>query len=256
MRRDKEEWLKQKIEDDLEAMADEREKLLMELEELQDIHMPAEKLEEIHREIEARKRVRPKVRVRLKAVLVAAAAMVLVIGLGIASSGSKLYVPNILQRNVGNEVTTKVNNVDAVESQYGNEYGEEEVCQEIEEKLGLIAPRLIYKPEGMALIDYDINEEDNEAIMKYEYDECRIHIYISRYFGDSLINFQTDGELLDTVLMESCGLEIPVYKYQNQETEDYFMVSFDYMNTCYFISGMIEQSEFEKILENILIKNI
>lgn len=252
MRRDKEEWLKQKIEDDLEAMADEREKLLMELEELQDIHMPAEKLEEIHREIEARKRVRPKVRVRLKAVLVAAAAMVLVVGLGIASSGSKLYVPNILQRNVGNEVTTKVNNVDAVESGYD----EEEVYQKIKEELGVIPPRLVYKPKGMLLVDYVINAEDNEAIMKYEYEECRVHIYISRYFGDSLINFQTDGELLDTVLVESCGLEVPVYKYQSQKAEEYFMASFDYMSTYYLISGMIEQSEFQKILENILIKNI
>lgn len=252
MRRDKEEWLKQKIEDDLEAMADEREKLLMELEELQDIHMPAEKLEEIHREIEARKRVRPKVRVRLKAVLVAAAAMVLVIGLGIASSGNKLYVPEILQLERGKEVQTIVENTESLYS----EYDEEQVCLEIEEELGVVPPRLIYKPKGMVLVDYVINAEDKEGVIEYGYEECRVHIYISRYFGDSLINFQTDGELLDTVLVESCGLEVPVYKYQSREAEDYFMSSFEYLNTYYFISGMIEQSEFQKILENIAIKNI
>lgn len=252
MRRDKEEWLKQKIEDDLEAMADEREKLLMELEELQDIHMPAEKLEEIHREIEARKRVRPKVRVRLKAVLVAAAAMVLVIGLGIASSGSKLYVPNILQLERGKEVTTKVNNTEAVKSKFD----EESVCQEIEEELGVIPPRLIYKPEGTILLDYVVQTEDKEAYMEYECNERYIHVYISKYYGDSVINFQTDGELLNTIVMESCGLEVPVYKYQDQEGNNYFMSSFEYLNTYYFISGMIEQSEFQKILENIAIKNI
>ncbi len=55
MRQEKEEWLRQKIEEDLEALAEEREKLLMELEELQDIDMPVEKLEDIHREIEVRR---------------------------------------------------------------------------------------------------------------------------------------------------------------------------------------------------------
>lgn len=252
MKQDKEEWLKQKIEADLEAMADEREKLLMELEELQNIHMPEEKLEDIHREIEARKRIHSRGRIRLKALLVAAAAMVLVVGLGVASSGSKLYVPEIFQLERGKEIQTIIENTDSLYS----EYDEEQVCLEIEEELGVIPPRLIYKPKGMALVDYVVNVEDEEAIMKYEYDESRVHIYISKYYGDSVISLQTDGVILDTILVESCGLEVPVYKYQDPEAKDYFMVSFEYLNTYYFISGMIEQSEFEKILENILIKNI
>lgn len=255
MRREEEEWLKQKIEEDLEAIAEEREKLLMELEELQDIHMPAEKLEDIHREIEARKRVHSRGRIRLRAVLVAAAAMVLVVGLGLASSGSKLYVPEIFERSVGNDVTTKVNNTEAVEREYGDEYGEKEVCLEIEEKLGVIAPRLLYKPEGMILLDYTINIEDNDATLEYKYEERLFHVYISKYYGDSVVNVQTDGELLNTIIMESCGLQVPVYQYEDPEKNDYFITYFEYLNTYYLISGMISQDEFQKILENILIKN-
>ena len=40
MKRDKDDWLDQKITEELLAMADEREKELMEMEELQDIEKP------------------------------------------------------------------------------------------------------------------------------------------------------------------------------------------------------------------------
>ena len=49
MKRDKDDWLDQKITEELLAMADEREKELMEMEELQDIDMPIEKFEDIKR---------------------------------------------------------------------------------------------------------------------------------------------------------------------------------------------------------------
>ena len=56
MKRDKDDWLDQKITEELLAMADEREKELMEMEELQDIDMPIEKFEDIKREAERRRR--------------------------------------------------------------------------------------------------------------------------------------------------------------------------------------------------------
>lgn len=252
MRQDKEEWLKQRIEDDLDALAEERIKLLTEMEELQDIHMPMEKLDDIHREIEARKRTRSGFRLRRRAFFVAAAAMVLVVGLGVASSGSKLYVPEILRRNIGNEVTTKINNTEVI----AHQYDEEEVRKEIQEELGVLVPRLFYKPEGMWLIDYSVNADVLEAILKYEYEEQRIYIYVSKNYSDSAINFQTDDKEVDRITVESCGFEVPVYEYQDPEKNNYYITEFEYLNTYYFISGMLELSEFQKILENILIKNV
>lgn len=252
MRQDKEEWLKQKIEEDLDALAEERVKLLMELEELQNIHMPAEKLDDIHREIEARNRTRSRLWIRRRAFLAAAAALVLVMGFGAVSSGSKLYVPKVFHREHGNEVSIEVDNTETIEHQYD----EEEVRQEIEEELGVIVPRLFYKPAKMVLIDYSLDIKAKEAIIKYGYDKYQMYIYISKDYSDSTIGFQTDNEVVDKVTVESCGLEIPVYEYQDPEKKEYFMASFEYLNTYYFISGMIEKREFQKILENILIKNV
>lgn len=255
MRQEKEEWLRQKIEEDLEALAEEREKLLMELKELQDIDMPVEKLEDIHREIEVRRHTRLRAGIRLKALTVSAAAMVLILGMGVASTGSRLYVPKIFQQERGDEVTTKVNNSEAIASQYGNEYGEEEACREIEEKLGVISPRLVYKPEGMVLAEYEVIDDQNGAFMKYEYNGNYLYFYIRKNYTDSLFSLHVDGEVQDSIIMDSCGLEVSVYKYQDSEKNTYFEASFEYLNTYYSVSGMIDLEEFRKIMENILIKS-
>ena len=227
----------------------------MELEELQDIDMPVEKLEDIHREIEVRRHTRLRAGIRLKALTVSAAAMVLILGMGVASTGSRLYVPKIFQQERGDEVTTKVNNSEAIASQYGNEYGEEEACREIEEKLGVISPRLVYKPEGMVLAEYEVIDDQNGAFMKYEYNGNYLYFYIRKNYTDSLFSLHVDGEVQDSIIMDSCGLEVSVYKYQDSEKNTYFEASFEYLNTYYSVSGMIDLEEFRKIMENILIKS-
>ena len=56
MQREMDEWLEQKIDEDLDAWAEERMKMLMESEELQDIHMPEDSLEKLHQKRNARKK--------------------------------------------------------------------------------------------------------------------------------------------------------------------------------------------------------
>ena len=214
-----------------------------------------EKLEDIHREIEVRRHTRLRAGIRLKALTVSAAAMVLILGMGVASTGSRLYVPKIFQQERGDEVTTKVNNSEAIASQYGNEYGEEEACREIEEKLGVISPRLVYKPEGMVLAEYEVIDDQNGAFMKYEYNGNYLYFYIRKNYTDSLFSLHVDGEVQDSIIMDSCGLEVSVYKYQDSEKNTYFEASFEYLNTYYSVSGMIDLEEFRKIMENILIKS-
>lgn len=251
MKRSEEEWLEEKILDDLEELADEREKLLMESEELQDTDMPMEKLEEIHRETERRTRRHVRRRVHLRAALAAAAIMVLFVGAGVVSSGKKLYIPQIIQNFRGTEVSTKVENTDSVYS----EYDEEEICQEIEEKLGVLPVRFKYRIKNMKIEEYSLNEKTKEVITKYQCGEYYLYVYISKDYKKSTISIQTDGALLDTIKIESCDMEIPVYIYDDTEGGEYYSVEFEYLNTYYAISGRMEKEDFFKILENILIKN-
>ena len=249
---DLDEWLKDRIDEDLMAMADEREKLLMESEELQDIDMPAERLQDIHREVETRKQADKRVNIRRRMMIAVAAVAVLCVGMGVVGTGSKLYRPEITEQELGADTTTKINNNNAED----REYDEEKVCQEVEEKLGVLSIRFGYQPVGMRLIRYNIEEKTSEAILEYGVEERKIYIYISKDYSNSSINYQTDGEKRDTLIIDSNKLEIEVFKYQDSTEKPYYISSFEYLNTYYSIHGIMEHDEFIKILENILIKNV
>lgn len=191
-------------------------------------------------------------RIRLRAALAAALVAILALGVGMVGSGKKVYLPVVSQREDGDESTTKVNNSD---SAVASSYDEEEVCQEIEDQLGVLPIRFGYQPKGMQLENYWIKYE-NEVILKYAFDENKLHVYISKDADMSSIEVKTDQDEIGTVQMEAISRKVPVYKYQNSEGETYFQVSFEYLNTYYSITGMTTEEEFKKILENIVTKNV
>lgn len=252
MRQDSDEWLEEKIDEDLMAWADAEERRIMEDEELQNVTMSEEKLEDIRREIRRRRRKTSLFgKTRRRMLIAVAAVMVLLLGMGIVGSTKKLYIPVIMQKERGDEVNTKVNNTELL----GSEYDEEAVCQEIEEKLGVLPVRFKYRPEGMVLTDYILDESSGEAILEYTVKNRILHVFIYEKNNDSSINSQKDGETLDEVLVESCGLTVPVQQVEGSPTESYYVTTFEYLNTYYSISSNIVEEEFQKIIENILIKN-
>ena len=192
-------------------------------------------------------------RIRLRAALAAALVAILALGVGMVGSGKKVYLPVVSQREDGDESTTKVNNSD---SAVASSYDEEAVCQEIEDQLGVLPVRFGYQPQGMQLQEYWINEDATEAIIKYTCGEKKLHVYMSKDYNNSSINFKVDGESKDVVNMSAMRMEIPVYQYEDSEKNQYYQVSFEYLNTYYSLSGLIDKEEFKQILENIIIKNV
>ena len=190
-------------------------------------------------------------RIRLRAALAAALVAILALGVGMVGSGKKVYLPVVSQREDGDESTTKVNNS---EEGIARSYSEEEVCQEIEDQLGVLPVRFGYRPKEMTLEKYRITEE-KEVVLKYVCESGTIHVYISKDYNESSIHFKMDGTLKDTVHAEAMSMEIPVYQYEDSKGNVYMQSSFEYLNTYYSIDVMMTQEEFEKILENIWIKN-
>ena len=166
--------------------------------------------------------------------------------------GSREYRPEIIEREQGTETTTKINNT---EDATARAYTEEEVCQEIEEKLGVIAPRLIYKPQGMELSEYWIDEEVGEAVVKYIRDHDEIQIYISKDFDESSIHFEVDGIKQEPVFIVTNGIDVPVYEYIDSNNKC-FQSEFEVFNTYYCITGEVELEEYNEILENLAISNM
>lgn len=251
-KRDRDEWLWDRIDEDLTAMADEREKLLMESEELQNVKVPEGMLENIHRELEIRNGTARKVRIRRRMVIAVAAAAVSCVGFGVIGYGNREYEPEVIEYEGEEELHTKIENTDSVY----REYDEGDVCWEVQEKLGVLPVKLGYRPKGMYLEDYWLEEKSREAILKYSVGENYIHIYISKDYRESSVNYETDKEELDTLIVDSSRVEIKVFKYEDSSEQTYYVSSFKYLNTYYSVLGMIEYDEFIKILENIAIENV
>ncbi len=250
MQREMDEWLEQKIDEDLDAWAEERMKMLMESEELQDIHMPEDSLEKLHQKINARKK-KLLGRKRIHMLVAAAAVMTALLGVGLVGSGKKVYEPKVTQNTRGDEVTTKINNEEMMTSQYD----EEAVCQEIQDELGVLPIQFKYRPNGMELTWYQIDLVTGEAILEYSVNENFIHIYIFEKNDNSTISAQYDGVVLGTETIESVGEDVPLYEIEGSSEGTYYEITFDYLNTSYSISSAMEKEEFQKIIENILIKS-
>ena len=252
MRQDSDEWLEEKIDEDLMAWADAEERRIMEDEELQNVTMPEEKLEDIHREIRRRRRKTSLFgKTRRRMLIAVAAVMVLLLGMGIVGSMKKLYIPVIMQKERGDEVNTKVENSEST----AIDIDEDEVCQEIQDKLGVLPIWFQYRPEGMELTSYQLIGDSEEAILEYLVSDKILHVCIEKKKRETMTNFQLDGNVLEEVMVESCGMEVPVYEVAGSEQEYYYTAEFEYLNTYYWISGNIDQESFIKIIENILIKN-
>jgi len=190
--------------------------------------------------------------IRLRAALAAALVAILALGVGMVGSGKKVYLPVVSQKEDGDESTTKVNNND---ENVPSEYDEEAVCQEIEDQLGVLPVRFGYRPKEMTLENYRITEE-KEVVLKYICESGIIHVYISKDYNESSIHFKMDGVLRDTVQAEAMSMDIPIYEYSDDYEHRYLQSSFEYLNTYYSISGMLDEQEFKMVLENIIIKNV
>ena len=109
---------------------------------------------------------------RYLAVLVAA--LVLLMGMGAA--GSRAWISDSSDIGRETEVTTKVNN----EDKKSILLEEEEIYQEIGEKLGIAPLWLGYLPKGMKMDSYQIMESTGWAYVYYLYEEKVLSIQMSK----------------------------------------------------------------------------
>lgn len=72
---ERDEWLRERVNEDLKAMVEKQERQLEMSEELQEIDIPMERLEDIYRKIRAEKRTAQSCRVHRRMLLILAAAL-------------------------------------------------------------------------------------------------------------------------------------------------------------------------------------
>ena len=132
---------------------------------LKDLKMPDDSFKDLMRRAEAQKQTKHRRgHVRKRVLLAVAVAAVLLVGGTLSATGARLFTPKVENQDEGNGLDIHIINGD---DDLYVEVSEEEAYQEIEDRLGIQALRLGYKPEGMELETVHIGEDMGEAIMEF-----------------------------------------------------------------------------------------
>lgn len=182
---------------------------------------------------------------------VLAAALVLLMGMG--AVGSRAWISDSSDIGRETEVTTKVDNEDKKDILLE----EEEIYQEIGEKLGIAPLWLGYLPKGMKLERYVVMEDTGWAGTYYLYQEKVISIQMFKDSIEGSGNIQWDGTAykLEGVTNEY-GYEDLIEAYCIDEQNGNYGASIKYANGYYKISGALEEEDFLEILNGIYFKNL
>lgn len=189
-----------------------------------------------------------------KTLLVALVAiLVLVMGMSITSIGSKSYLKILLERFAGeDENPMKILNVEDMDT-IGSDDGElSKVYKEIETKLGVYAVRINIGPDGMELIETQIEKELGQARLFYQYygEVIKYTIYLDDK-ESSWGEVETDKEIQEYVLTVN-DVDIKVKEYVVEDYELYRRVAeFEYKGVHYQLKGIMKKEDFEYILKNL-----
>lgn len=184
-------------------------------------------------------------------IIALAAVLVIVAGSAMTGVGSKSYWKVMWEKFTGGESLGYID-VENMESQETEDIDELGVYRKINEILGIAPIRLEYKPKGMILNNYSIDEDQRRAYLFYQYGEEIIRY--TMYMNDSDSSFvQKDLDTLnDKYEIKNDYFTISIEEYIiNNTTDKRFIAEFEYQGVQYQIKGIMEKEELNKILENL-----
>ena len=179
----------------------------------------------------------------------AAIGCVLIIGSGIISVGGKNIIVNVFERKFGGGEKTYVN---TEEIEYEGEMTEEEAYAKVEETFGTKVVQIVDKPLNTQFLEVQIDRELQEAIFYYEVNDNILAYRIEFPYSESSKGSEIQDELLQEYMIELPKVVVKVSEYgiKNIEIKE-FEAEFSYKNSKYFLVGLMEQDEFEKIVKNL-----
>lgn len=249
-------WIRTEIETEAEAL----EKKAEENTELSSLHMPEDSFADLMSRIEAEKKnaagnssaIRS-FHIRRHTLVAVALAAVLLAALGLGASGERLFAPTVESEIADGEYNVRVINGEDV--QYFD-WTEEEAYEEIEERLGILALRLGYKPKGMELLKVSISEDMGEAQMEFTYKGLILRIYENKQIKDSTFDARFDGKIVDKIEMFHYGNEVNILEIDREEEPHSFAVQLEEGNAYYHIISNLDLDEFRQIIQGIFFKSI
>lgn len=178
------------------------------------------------------------------------AVLVIVMGVGVTSVGSKSHW-KVLWESVTGRPMNGIDTED-MSSADAEDIDEIAVYSEITEKLNINPVRIVYKPDDMKLIDYEIQEEIIKVQLLYKYKNEIIRYFLYMNDEDASIGQNEEDNKLDEYTVSTNGIDIKVEEYKVSDSlENRQIANFEYKDIHYQLKGVLEKSEFKKILENL-----
>ena len=194
------------------------------------------------------RRVRKRKSLRVYVAL--AAVMIMVLAVSISSVGDGRSLMKTIKSMVGEREVVKVN---SGEDNYVIEVeNEEEAYQTIRDELGIKPVQITDIPTKARFQKAVIENEIKVAEIYYQYQGDNITYIINRDQAKNSIGVSVEDEVVENYTLEVKGTLIYIKECEISSTKQRrYYASFSYKETKYFLSGMMEQEEFEQILKNL-----
>lgn len=194
------------------------------------------------------RRVRKKKSLRVYVAL--AAVMIMVLDVSISSVGDGRSLMKTIKSMVGEREVVQVDSGE--DNKVIEAENEEEAYQKIEKELGIKPVKVIDIPKKTKFIKAVIEKELGVGEFYYQYQGENIVYVIDEDQAKNSIGITMEDEVIKDYTLKVEGVLINIKECEIASTKQKrYYASFDYKETKYFLSGIMEQEEFEQILKNL-----
>lgn len=131
--------------------------------------------------------------------------------------------------------------------------GEQTAIDDIEEKLGVDIPYLMYRPQGFKFKDYNISKDFEYALLQYDYKDTILTVYVNKYDKETKSSGASlDGKEIETIKLPEEEISIQVKKIMAKGDKKASYVAYWNNSTEFYqIEAQMEEEEFVKLIKNI-----
>ena len=260
MTRDKfHKWIEKEIETEAEALEKKTEEAAEEDPELSSLRMPEDSYGDLMKRIEEKKgkaASAPRTgtfHIRRRALIALGLAAALLAALGLGASGERLFAPEVESQVEDGEYNVTI--ISGDEEIY-KDVTEEEAYDEIEDRLGILALRLGYKPQGMELVNVYIDENMGEAQMEFHYVDSILRVYENKQSGNGTFDTQFDGQVIDSIDIFQYDKELKILEIDSEGGHIFYAVHLEQLNAYYYVISDLNIDDFEEIILGIFFENV
>lgn len=179
------------------------------------------------------------------------AILVLVMGMSVSSVGSKSYMKELIEKFTGKS-QVDVTNVKDMDSKNVEDAAEKDAYRKVDDMIKRKCVRIRNMPKGMKFVNYSINEEIQQADIFYEYkgETIRYEIYLNQ--TDSSKGVTKEDSEVNVYEIEVDGNKVKIEERKIEKiSEKSLIAEFEYKGVYYQLKGIMEKSEFNKIIKNL-----